>query len=174
MVPLRIDVIDARPAFADAPLRPRLVLKDFTSKDLTSKNSTSEVSPRRQMRTNPLRRLENISALLAAAIVLLFFVIGFGVSLFHTVQLSYSPASTPTMVMISKTVKHGDTLSRFASRYGDSNTYILDREEQIARVNHLSGFAPLLPGQHLLIPVTSPTVIAQIEQSYHRTRVASR
>ena len=172
MVPLRIDVIDARPALA--PLRPRLVLKNFTSKDLTSKKSTSEVPPRRQTRTNPLRRLENISALVAAAAVLLYFIIGLGVSVFHTVQSSYSPTSTPTILMISKIVKHGDTLSRFASRYGDSNTYILDREEQIARVNHLSGFAPLLPGQHLLIPVTSPAIIAQIEQSYHHTRVASR
>jgi hypothetical protein len=169
MVPLRIDVINVRPSSADALLRPRLVLKDFTSKDLTY-----EAPPQRQLRTNSLRKLENIFAFIAAAAVLLYFMVGFGVSLFHTVQSSYSPVSTPTMLMISKTVKHGDTLSRFASRYGDSNTYILDREEQIARVNHLSGFAPLLPGQHLLIPVTSPTIIAQIEQSYHRTRVASR
>ncbi len=167
MVPLRIDVIDVRPTAA--PLRPRLVLKDFSSKDLISK-----ASPQRRTRPNPLHRLENIFAVAAAAAVLLYFVIGFGVSLFHTVQSSYVPASIPTLLMISKTVKHGDTLSRLASRYGDPNTYILDREEQIARANHLSGTAPLLPGQHLLIPVTSPTVIAQIERNYHSTRLASR
>ena len=169
MVPLRIDVIAARPASAEALPRPRLVLKDFTSKELTP-----EASPRRHTRINPLRRLENMFAIAAAAAVLLYFVTGFAISLFHTVQVSYAPASTPSMVMISKTVKHGDTLSRFASLYGDPNTYILDREEQIARANKLSGTAPLLPGQHLLIPVTSPRVIAQIERNYHSTRLASR
>lgn len=167
MVPLRIDVIDIRPTAA--PLRPRLVLKEFTSKDLSPK-----AAPRRHVRPNPLRRVENIFAVAAAAAVLLYLVFGFGVSLFHTVQSSYVPASAPTMLLISKTVKHGDTLSRLASLYGDPNTYILDREEQIARVNHLSGTAPLLPGQHLRIPVTSPTVIAQIERNYHNTRLASR
>ncbi len=75
--------------------------------------------------------------------------------------------------MISKTVNAGDTLTGLARRYGDPNAYILAREEQIARANHLSGTAPLVPGQHLLIPVTNPTVIAQIEQNHHHTRLVA-
>ena len=164
MVPLRIDVIEVCPDRAAAVVRPQLVLQDFTSK----------VSRRRQLRRNPLNRLENVLALTASAAVLLYVVIGFGVSAFHFVQTSYLPVTSPSMVMISKTVKHGDTLSRFASRYGDPSIYILDREEQITRANHLSGTAPLLPGQHLLIPVTNQTLVAQIVKTYHNTRVASR
>ena len=164
MVPLRIDAINARPVCADAPARPRLVLTELTP----------QAAPRRRARHTPLRRLENVLAIAASIAVLLYFVIGFAVSLFHTVQQSYAPATNPSVVMISKTVKPGDTLSQFASRYGDPNAYILDREEQIARANHLSGTAPLRPGQHLRIPVTSPILIAQIEQNYHHLRLASR
>ncbi len=163
MVPLRIDTSDARSASAEVSARPRLVLTELTFDP-----------PRRRARRSPLRRLENMLAVAAAAAVLLYFVLGFAVSLFHTVQQSYAPAVTPSLVMISKTVAPGDTLSRLASRYGDPNTYILDREEQIARANHLSGTFPLYPGQHLRIPVTSPVLIAQIEQNYHHTRLASR
>jgi len=164
MVPLRIDVSDARPAYADTITQPRLVLKEWTS----------ETSPRRRARHSPLRRLESVLAIAAFVAVLLYFVIGFAVSLFHAIQQSYVPATAPSVIMISKTVMPGDTLSQFASRYGDPDAYILDREEQIARVNHLSGTAPLFPGQHLRIPVTSPTVIARIEQNYHHARLASR
>lgn len=164
MVPLRLDVCEDRAWTADCQAHPRLVLKDLTAE---------QPSPVRRRRS-PLSRLENVFLAAAAAAVLLFFFFSFASSLVHSVQQSYTDPAHPSVVMISHTVKHGDTLSGFAKRYGDPNTYILAREEAIARANHLSGTTPLVPGQHLRIPVTNPTVIAQIEQNTHHGLVASR
>ena len=118
--------------------------------------------------------MENLLLAAAAAAVLLYFFFTFALSLFHTVLQSYVTPTLPSVVMISKTVAPGDTLTQLAKRYGDPNTYILAREEQIARASHLAGTAPLVPGQHLRIPVTNPTVIAQIEHRYHHSLVAQR
>ncbi len=164
MVPLRLDVCEDRAYAADRQARPRLVLKDLTAE---------QASPVRRQ-PSPLSRLENVFLAAAAAAVLLYFFLTFAFSLVHTVQQSYTTLGTPSVVMIAHSVKHGDTLSGLAKRYGDPSTYILAREEAIARANNLSGTTPLVPGQHLRIPVTNPTVIAQIEQNTHHGLVASR
>lgn len=164
MVPLRLDVCEDRVRAADRYARPQLVLKDLTAE---------QASPVRRRRSL-FSRLENVFLAAAAAAVLLFFFFSFALSLIHTVQQSYAAPAMPSVVLISHTVKHGDTLSGFARRYGDPNTYILAREEAIARANHLSGTTPLVPGQHLRIPVTNPAVIAQIEQNTPHGLVASR
>ncbi len=167
MVPLRLDVCEDRPRWVEARPRPQLVLKDVAP----------EPSPRRRAKRSPLHRIENVLLITALAAALLFFVLNFAFSLFHTVQQSYFPSTTPSVVMISKTVARGDTLTRFAKKYLAPGTYMPDGIEQIARANHLSGFAPLVPGQHLLIPVTNPTVIAQIENyrlQSHRALIAAR
>ena len=163
MVPLRLDTCEDRARTSTAPPRPQLVLKDVSE----------ERAPRRSPRRSPFRRFEN--ALLAAAVaaVLLYFLFTFAASLVQTIQQSYRPSTLPASILISKTVRHGDTLTGLASRYGDPNVYILDRVEQIARANHLTGNTPLVPGQRLQIPVTNPVVIAQIEKSIHPA-VASR
>ena len=168
MVPLRLDVCDDRSRSVGNSLRPQLVLKDMT-KDLPSDSPV-----RTSVRPSPFRRLENVFLAAAVAAVLLFFFFSFALSLFHSVQQSYAAPTLPSVVMIGHTVKHGDTLTGLASRYGDPNTYILAREEQISRVNHLLGTAPLVPGQRLRIPVTNPTLIAQIEHRFHHGLVASR
>ena len=161
MVPLRLDVCDDRSRSVGSSLRPQLVLKDVTQTKVTDRRS-------------PFGRVENIFLAAAVAAVLLFFFFSFALSLIHSVQQSYASPALPSVVMIGHTVKHGDTLTGLASRYGDPNTYILAREEQIARTNHLSGTAPLVPGQHLRIPVTNPTLIAQIEHRFHHGLIASR
>ncbi len=168
MVPLRLDVCDDRSRSAARSLRPQLVLKDLTKEIPVTQ--PAKTPPRR----SSFRRLENAFLAVSVAAVLLFFFLTFALSLMHSVQQSYAAPALPSVVMIAHTVKHGDTLTRLASRYGDPNTYILAREEQIARANHLSGTAPLVPGQHLRIPVTNPALIAQIEHRFHHSLVASR
>ena len=167
MVPLRLDVCDDRSRPAAGHSRPLLVLTDLTA-ERSGKN------PSVPARHSPFHRLENVLLAAAAAAVLLYFFFLFALSLVHAVQQTYATPALPSVVMISKTVTHGDTLTGLAKRYGDPNTYILAREEQIARANHLAGTVPLVPGQHLRIPVTNPTVIAQIESRYHRSLVARR
>jgi nucleoid-associated protein YgaU len=52
------------------------------------------------------------------------------------------------------TVRPGDSLWTIARQHGDPQTYILQRMEDIARVNGLEDAATLHPGERLLIPVT--------------------
>ncbi len=164
MVPLRLDVCEDRPRWVEASVRPPLVLQDISQ----------ERTPRCSVKRRSVRHFESVLLASALAAVLLFFVVNFAFSLFHAVQQSYAPSALPTQVIITKTVKPGDTLTLFAQRYGNPNAYILDTEEQITRLNHLSGTTPLVPGQHLLIPVRNPTVIARIQQHNHRGLLASR
>lgn len=164
MVPMRSNVCENEACVTEAAPLPHLVLQDVSS----------DTAPRRRVQRNPLRRVENILLATAVAAVLVFLLINFAFSLFQTVRQSYLPITVPSVVMISKTVTSGDTLTRFANRYGDPNIYILEREEQIARINHLTGTSPLFPGQHLRIPVTNPVVISQIVNKYPRTVLASR
>ena len=168
MVPLRLDVCDDRSRPAGVRPRPQLVLKDMTTEHPAA-------FPSARARRSPFHRLENVMlAAAAAAAVLLYFFFTFAFTLVHSVQQRYAAPALPPVVMISKTVARGDTLTKLARHYGDPNVYILAREEQIARANHLAGTTPLVPGQHLQIPVTNPAVIAQIEHRYHRGLVARR
>jgi LysM repeat protein len=64
--------------------------------------------------------------------------------------------------VVTVTVHPGDTLWRFASRYGDPDRYILDRIETIARDNHVAANTTLVPGQRLKIAVSNPVEIAKI------------
>ena len=162
MVPLKLDKCDDRSNLRQA--QPLLVMKDWTHE--------TPMRPRTQR--NSLVRFEDILLATAAAAALAFLFFGFAVSLVHSVQQNYDSQMFPRTVVISKTVARGDTLAGLALRYGDPNTYILQREDQIARVNHLAGTTPLLPGQHLQIPVTNPALIAQIVRSSHHRLVASR
>ena len=162
MVPLKADVCDDR--FQGFSSRPQLVLKDWTQ----------ELPALRPVRRKASICWDNILLASAASAAIGFFAFTSAASLVHSIEQNYRNASLPQVVTISKSVKRGDTLASLAQRYGNPNTYILEREDQIARANHLTGTQPLLPGQHLQIPVTNPTVIAQIVRSSHRSLVASR
>ncbi len=150
--------------------RPWLVLQDYSQLPERSQ----EQPPARPSHRSPLARAENVLLASAASAALGFFVVSSAFSLLHSVQQNYSSQTLPQTVTISKAVKRGDTLTSLARRYGNPDTYILEREDQIARANHLTGLTPLLPGQHLQIPVTNPTIIAQIVRSSHRPLLASR
>ncbi len=161
MVSLKADVCNDRsPGFS----RPQLVLKDYTQEQPVVRPS----------RRNIFARAENILLASAASAALGFFVLTSAASFVHSVEQNYTSQSLPQTLIISKAVKRGDTLASLAQRYGNPSTYILEREDQIARANHLTGTQPLLPGQHLQIPVTNPTVIARIVHFSHRPLVASR
>ena len=162
MVSLKLDVCNDRLEM----LRPRsqLVLKDLTQ----------SASQTRTPRRSPLARTENMLLAAAAVSAAGYFLLSAGFSLVHSVQQNYAAQPLPQTVVIAKTIKRGDTLASLALRYGDPNTYLLRREYQIIRANNLSGMEPLLPGQHLQIPVTNPKVIAQIVRASHRALVASR
>ncbi len=167
MVPLRIDVCEERTRIQSIYTKPRLVLTDLIQ------DTAPEPAPVSVARRSFFSRIESV-LLSAAAVAVLFFFLSISVlSLVRSVQQSYAPPTQPTMVMIAKTVKPGDTLAKLANRYGDPNAYLPVREEQIARANHLSGAFPLVPGQHLRIPVTSPVVIARIQRQ-GRALLASR
>ena len=161
MVPLKLarcnDHLETLPA------RPSLVLKDLT-----------QDPPARRPRRSPLARVENALFAAAAASACGYFLLSAGVSFIRSIEQNYAVQPLPQSIVIAKTVKRGDTLAGLALRYGDPNTYLLQREDQIARVNHLPGAAPLLPGQHLRIPVTNPKVIAEISRVSHHALVASR
>ena len=163
MVPLTLDsCIDRSETLCS---RPQLVLKDLTQTALPAV---------RHPRRSRLARTENALLAAAAASAAGYFLFTAAASLTHSVQQSYSPQLLPQTVVMAKTVKRGDTLAGLALRYGDPNTYLLQREDQIARANHLHGSAPLLPGQHLQIPVTNPKIIAQMVRATHQSLVASR
>ncbi len=165
MVPM-IDVCDDRPRTVCS--RPQLVLRDYTQA------SEGSPVPIRSPRPKALARLESVMLASAATAALGFFAVTSASSFVHSVEQNYRSQTLPQSVIISKAVKRGDTLASLAQRYGNPNTYILEREDQIARANHLTGTQPLFPGQHLQIPVTNPAVIAQIVRSSHRPLVASR
>lgn len=172
MVPLRLDAPRTRTTrersqFVRAD-RPTLVLKDLTLEEPVCEPTP----PRRRARRSPFQKFETLMLGASAAAVGAFFVVSSASSLLHSVRQSYAGPSASPVVMISKNVSRGDTLTSLAKRYGDPQTYLPVREEQIARANHLSGAVPLVPGQHLRIPVTSPAVIAEIERAHQA--VASR
>ena len=162
MVSLKLDVCDDRPKTCSS--QPTLVLRDWSQEPFSALPS----------RRSPLAHLENTLLAAAASAVFGYFLITSAASLLHSVQQSYSSQTLPQTIVISRAVQRGDTLAGLARRYGNPNTYILKREDQIARANHLTGTAPLLPGQHLQIPVTNPAIIAQIIRSSHSPLVASR
>jgi nucleoid-associated protein YgaU len=159
-----VPMIDVRDNCSEITTRPQLVLKDWTQEQPAPPCS----------RRNPFARFENVLLTASASAALIFFAANSGASLFHSIQQNYTSQTLPQTVIISKAVKRGDTLTSLAQRYGNPNTYILEREDQIARANQLTGTTPLLPGQHLQIPVTNPAVIAQIVRSSHRPLMASR
>ena len=163
MVPVRIDLDEDRRESLQTRRQPSLVLQDVTEVSL----------PRRVTKRRSARRLENVLFATAAAAVLLFFLVSFAASLWHSVQVRYSINSAVAPIL-SKTVAPGDTLWKYAAHYGDPNVYILDRVDKIARVNHLDSEAPLVPGQHIRIPVSNPIVLAQIQHQFSGTPIASR
>ena len=144
----------------ERPTRPRLVLEDCTQ-------APSPARPRARRLVS--RRWENFLFAAAAAAVLLFFLASVALSLYRAAAASYrSPLAR--VAVLTVTVRPGDTLWTYAQKYGSPNVYILDRIESLARANHLTSDSPLVPGQRLLVPVTDPVKIAQLEHAHRLAR----
>jgi hypothetical protein len=166
MVPLRSENFDGNTStWNDSRRRPLLVLCD------TVGNSSLPVVQKNSRHVS-VRRWDAILCSAAVASVLLFFVLSFASSLWHSAAASYTSSLMPVAPVITKQVGAGDTLWGYAVRYGDPNSYILERVETIARDNHLSSDTPLVPGQTLHIAVRNPIVLAQIERQ-RQSRMAS-
>ncbi len=165
MVPLRIDPCEEVSGFRSIN-RPRLVLQDV------AENRPPSVPATRAAKRKPALHWDNLLFAAAAVAVVLFFLTSFASSLFHSVQSAYAPSLTTAAPVIHYTVKPGDTLWKLAARYGDPNSYMLDRVETYARDNRLSSDTPLVPGQRLLLSVRNPQFLAQMHS--HRVSVARR
>ena len=158
MVPLRIDPCEDASG-SRLSQRPRLVLQDTTAARAPS------IPTARAAKRKTALRWDNLLFAAAAVAVVLFFLASFAASLFHSVQAAYAPSLSASAPTIHYTVKPGDTLWKLAARYGDPNSYMLDRVETLARDNRLSSNSPLVPGQRLLLSVRNPQVLAKM-QSY--------
>lgn len=167
MVPLRTDPCeDTTSTWNGKRPQPRLVLHDFTA----SVPAPRMASP---LRRKPARRWEGLACTLAVAAVLCFFLTTFVYSAWQSGSAGSAAAFVPAPPVISIRVGHGDTLWRYAARYGDPNSYILDRVESLARDNRISPTTPLSPGQTIRIAVRNPTEIARLQRR-HQARLASR
>ncbi len=149
-----------------AAKRPTLVLCD-----------TAQEQPLRQpaaaRSARPRSRAARHQALLGITLALgLLIIVGAGVqSTWQNAVAHYAQQQTPPTV-VQVHVGQGDTLWRYAARYGDPSAYILDRVQAIAQDNHLTANAPLVPGQTLRITVQNPRVLAALHTAKH-SRLAS-
>lgn len=170
MVPLRSDYGEDTTSTWKRP-QPRLVLHDFS--DPETNPTPRAPRPATALRRKPARRWEGLACTLAVAAVLGFFLTTFVYSAWQSGVGASSASFAPAAPVISLCVGHGDTLWRYAARYGDPNSYILDRVQTISRDNHISPAKPLVPGQTLRIAVRNPVEIAKLQRQ-HQARVASR
>lgn len=170
MVPVRVDFGSeysknaALPADA-ALVRPRLVLCDV---------SQSPAQPRTAGAYSRRPRNGWQRSLLSLAVVCAFlFLICTCVSvLWHNAVVAYASSLRTPAPVVSVHVGRGDTLWRYAVRYGDPGSYLPERVQAIAHENHLQPSAPLAPGQTLHITVQNPVEIARLTQQSH-SRIAS-
>ncbi|HEX5323274.1 MAG TPA: LysM peptidoglycan-binding domain-containing protein [Capsulimonadaceae bacterium] len=104
------------------------------------------------------RRLEPIFLSLAALVAF----IGLACSLFSPAQSSADLATRPFST-VSVTVAPGDTLWSLAQRYEDPSLRPTDRIGLIRQANpNLTAVSALVPGQTLMVPVTSSSSISEI------------
>ena len=172
MVPLRSDLgEDTASTWSGKRPQPRLVLHDFS--DTTPAAAPRAPRSASALRRKSARRWEALICTLAVAAVIGFFLTTFVVSAWRSGAAGSSAAFVQASPVISVRVGHGDTLWRYAARYGDPNSYILDRVESLSRDNHISSTTPLVPGQTLHIAVHNPVEIARLQRQ-HQARVASR
>ncbi|BDI30890.1 hypothetical protein CCAX7_29410 [Capsulimonas corticalis] len=156
---LRIDVCEnaASDELVESVSAPRLVLTSFEELPPEVKK-TSPVKNNARVRRERRRRRDGYW--LSAVMICLTMAAGGGV----WSTLAHMQAAHPEET-ITVTVKPGDTLWKYAKRFGSSDRYILDQVDDLARANSLSSRAALIPGQHLKIAVTNPVELAKLETS---------
>lgn len=170
MVPVRAEFgSEYRKAAAspeEAPFaRPRLVLCDVSQSPSPARTASS---PSRRSRNGWQRSLLSLAVVCA----FLFLLATCVSALWHTAVAAYASSLRTPAPVIAVHVSKGDTLWRYAARYGDPGSYMPERVQAIASDNHLSPAIPLAPGQTLRITVHNPLELARINRQSH-SRVAS-
>jgi hypothetical protein len=88
---------------------------------------------------------------------------------------------TPPLVVVSSaapviahTVKPGDTLWKIAKKYGNPETYILERVAALETLNPEVASAPLHVGSTVRVRVENPVLVAQMTKHLQSKNVALR
>ncbi len=170
MVPVRADFGSEYSKSAASPeavpsARPRLVLCDVSH----SPAPPCPAAARSRRSRNGWQR-----SLLSFAVVcsFLFLLCTCVSTLWHDAVVAYANSLHTSAPVVSVHVGKGDTLWRYAARYGDPESYMPERVQAIAHENHLRPSAPLAPGQTLRITVRNPVELARLNQQPH-SRMAS-
>ena len=164
---LRIDVCEnaAGSELDERVSAPRLVLTSFEELPPEIKKTPAAKPSARARRARRQRR----DGYWLSAVVACLAIAGAG-GLWSSLTHSQSALAPET---ITVTVAPGDSLWKYAKIYGNQDTYILDRVNDLARANSLSSHAALVPGQHLKVTVTNPVELAKLETS-RETKLAQR
>lgn len=170
MVPARNDFgseysKSAAPATEASTAGPRLVLCDVSQAPIPAKAAAV-----RSRRSHHGWQRSLLS--LAVACAFLFLICTCVSALWHNSVVAYAQTLRTPAPVVAVHVGKGDTLWRYAARYGDPAVYMPERVQAIAQENHLRPSAPLAPGQTLRITVHNPAQIARLSSQSH-PRIAS-
>lgn len=151
MVPLRSEYDADSSATTDQQnWKPRLVLYDIDADAAATSVKSKSLRRKRQPGWDTKALAVGVIA------VFVFFAFSFASFFWSSAAGSYRPSAEAALPVVTKHVAHGDTLWQYAKRYGDPNTYILDRVETLARANHVSPNSPLVPGQLINVALRKP------------------
>jgi len=146
-------------------VRPRLVLCDVSQVPAPARALAAHSHRSRNGWQRSLLSLAVVSAFL-------FLICNCISVLWHNAVVAYAASTRTLAPVVFVHVGKGDTLWRYAARYGDPANYMPERVQAIASENHLRPSAPLAPGQTLRISVQNPAELARLAQHFH-ARMAS-
>lgn len=155
----------AHPFGHTSAVRPRLVLCDVSHSPAPAR---AAAFPSRRMRNGWERSLLSLAVVCAV----LFLICTCVSALWHNAVVAYAGMLRAPAPVAAVHVSKGDTLWRYAARYGDPAVYMPERVQAIAYENHLRPSAPLAPGQTLRITVRNPIELARLNSQSH-SRIAS-
>jgi LysM repeat protein len=78
---------------------------------------------------------------------------------------NHVPGIISGTLRVPMTVQPGDSLWSLAQRYGNPETYILDRVDVLAQANKMLATSSLMPGQRIVVPVSNPAEISRLQRN---------